>query len=411
MHTQNKLVKRLQLNTFLRLKNKTSLPCKRQLQLIPFLILLLISITTSFAQTDGIQIQHKIVFSEDGKYGGWPANHGIWSWENEILIGFVQASYKETNPGLHTYDRSTTENKYARSLDGGVTWKISDAYAAGQKAWGYDNNVPPEKAVKPMPMTEPIKDFTDPGFLLTFLRHNNDDGPSHFYYSKDKGYSWNGAYEFPDLETSGIANRTDYIVDGKQSLSVFVTTAKSNKKEGRVALVRTTDGGLTWKFISWITPEHGGFDIMPSSLRLSDTELLTTVRTRTVDKLDLISSYRSKDNGKTWERLKDPAPYTGSAGSPPALTKLKDGRLAMGYIYRSKNGSRVHVRFSEDNGETWNDEITLRSGDGANRDAGYPKITQRPDGKLVMIYYWNNALLKDAKPYRYIAATIFDPPK
>lgn len=362
-----------------------------------------------FAQSDGFDIEHKIVFSEDEKYAAWPANHGIWTWNNEILIGFVEASFKASNKGLHTYDITTARNKYARSFDGGVTWKITDAFESGQKAWGYDNSVPAEKAVKPIPMKEAMKDFTSPDFLLTFLRHNNNDGPTHFYYSNNKGKSWKGAFEFPDLGLSGIANRTDYIVDGKQSLTLFVTTAKANKKEGRVALVRTVDGGLTWTLESWITPEHGGFDIMPSSVRISDTELLTTIRTRTEDKLDLISSYRSKDNGKTWLRLKDPVPYTGSAGSPPALVKLKDGRLALGYIYRSQFGSRVHARFSSDNGETWGDEITLRSGVGTNRDAGYPKITQREDGKLVMVYYWNNALIESAKPYRYIAATIFDP--
>lgn len=160
-------------NSILKIRNSYK---KQRVVKLLFLILLIQS-AKSFSQTDGRQVQHEIVFSEDGKDGGWPANHGIWSWGNEILIGFVQASYKETNPGLHTYDKSTTENKYARSLDGGVTWKITDAYEIGQKAWGYDNNVAPQKAVKPIPMTEPIKNFTDPGFLLTFLRHNNDDGP------------------------------------------------------------------------------------------------------------------------------------------------------------------------------------------------------------------------------------------
>lgn len=107
------------------------------------------------------------------------------------------------------------------------------------------------------------------------------------------------AFEFSNLGIPGMANRTDYIVDGKQSMSVFVTVAKSNRKEGRVALVRTVDGGITWKLISWITVEHGGFDIMPSSIRISTTELLTTIRTRREDGLDLISSYRSIDNGET----------------------------------------------------------------------------------------------------------------
>ncbi len=380
-------------------------------QLIKILLLLFVVLqgSISFAQSDGKQIEHGIVFSEDGKYGGWPANHGIWSWGNEILVGFVEAPYHETAPGMHTYDIESSGNKYARSLDGGVTWTISDAFDSGQKAWGHDNNVAPEKAVKPVPLTTPIADFTDPGFILTFLRHNNHNGPSHFYYSNDKGKSWEGAFEFPDLGTPGIANRTDYIVDGKQSLSVFITVAKSNKKEGRVALVRTEDGGLNWELVSYITPEHEVFDIMPSSIRLSKSELLTTIRTRTKDGANFISSYKSADNGKKWKRLKNPAPDTGRGGSPPALAQLKDGRLALGYINRSDYGSRVHVRFSNDNGETWGDEVTLRSGDGANRDTGYPRLTQRSDGKLVMVYYWNNVLLKGSKPYRYIASTIFDP--
>jgi len=88
---------------------------------------------------------------------------------------------------------------------------------------------------------------------------------------------------------------------------------------------------------------------------------------------------------------------------------LKDGRLALGYIHRSEFGSRVHVRFSANNGESWGDEIILRSGDGASRDVGYPRMVQREDGKLVMIYYWNNVNQADAKPFRYIAATVFDP--
>ena len=36
-------------------------------------------------------------------------------------------------------------------------------------------------------------------------------------------------------------------------------------------------------------------------------------------------------------------------------------------------------------------------------------MAQRPDGKLILIYYWNNAVQPGAKPFRYIAATVFDP--
>src|SRR5690554_720569 len=105
-----------------------------------FLFLLIISWAT-YAQQEGRHIEHKILFQQNGKYGGWPANHGVWVWEDEILVGFVAASYKQSNAGLHTYDPSTAESHYARSLDGGETWSIQDAYSLGQKAWGHDNNI------------------------------------------------------------------------------------------------------------------------------------------------------------------------------------------------------------------------------------------------------------------------------
>lgn len=352
-------------------------------------------------------IQHGIVFYEEGRFGGWPANHGIWSWGDEILVGFVAADHKEKTG--HNYDPLTASNKYARSKDGGQSWIIEDAYSHGQTARGHDNNISDEKAALPSQISEAINDFTNPDFTLTFLRQNNNNGPTHFYYSNNRGADWRGPYKFPDLNTNGIANRTDYLVDGKNELSVFITAPKSNNKEGKVALVRTFDGGLNWEITSWIGDEHEGFNIMPSSLRLSPLELLTVIRSRTGNGQDFLSSYSSNDNGKTWIRLKDPVADTGQGGSPPALLKLKDGRLALGYIYRSEFGSRVNVRFSNDNGKSWSNEIILRCCDGATRDVGYPRMVQRADGKLIIIYYWNNAKQKGAKPYRYIASTIFDP--
>ncbi|MCW0482725.1 sialidase family protein [Gaoshiqia sediminis] len=353
-------------------------------------------------------IKHGIVFYQEGRYAGWPANHGIWSWDNEILVGFVEAAFREAK-GLHPYDPKTARNKYARSKDGGQTWLIEDAFDHGQTAKGQDNAIDDEYAVVPTPMSEPVGDFSNPNFILTFLRHNNHNGPSHFYYSNNKGVNWKGPFIFPDIDKNGVATRTDYSIDGEKELSAFITVAKPNGKEGRVALVRTTDGGINWHIVSWIGAESDGFDIMPSSLRLSTTELLTVIRTRTKDKQDLLTSYLTKDNGKTWEKLKDPVADTGKGGSPPTLVKLNDGRLALAYIYRSETGSRVNIRFSSDNGRNWGDEIVLRSGDGATRDVGYPRMVQRPDGKIVIIYYWNNANQEGAKPYRYIASTIVDP--
>lgn len=364
----------------------------------------------SFTTTDGTAlIQHLTVYGEDDRFAGWPANNGVWIWGNEILVGFVEAAHRETE-GFHTYSRETARNKYARSLDGGETWSIEDAYERGQTGFAYDHSIPESQAEQPQPLTEPMGDFTDPGFAITFMRDNYHNGPSTFYYTMDRGKSWQGPYSFPNLNTHGIGTRTDYLVEGPQTLVAFMNAAKENGREGRVIAVRTRDGGVNWELVSWIGGEPEGFDIMPSTVRISPTELFTVMRSRDVEpRRDHLKAFRSTDNGSSWTEETNPVFDTGNGGSPPALVKLRDGRLALAYIFRSDYGSRVHLRLSNDNGQTWSNEITLRSGDGATKDVGYPRMVQRPDGKLVVIYYWNHALRKDKDPYRYIAATIVDP--
>lgn len=351
-------------------------------------------------------IKNSVLYYNEGRFAAWPANNGIWIWDNEILVGFVEAAHKDKIG--HTYDRITARDKYARSKDGGNNWNIEDAFQSGQAGRRDDNELPDDFQKEPSPLTEKI-DFNNPDLALTFLRETNDTGPSFFYYSYNRGSFWKGPFRLPNLGTPGIATRTDYIIDGKHELTAFFTVSKENGKEGRILCARTCDGGLTWEKVSWVGSEPEGFDIMSSTVRLSPTKMLTVIRTRKGNGQDLLTSYVTKDNGKTWEQLKDPVADTGRGGSPPALLKLNDGRLALGYIYRSAYGSRVNVRFSSDDGENWSDEIILRGGDGATTDTGYPRMVQRPDGKLIMIYYWNNAKLEGAKPFRYIASTIFDP--
>lgn len=350
------------------------------------------------------EIRHMKVFYEKGEFAGWPANHGIWIWENEILVGFVRAKHKKKKG--HTYDRETARDFYARSLDGGMTWSIEEAFAHGQTAERYNNNLG-DGAKEPVLLEAPIN-FNHPGLALTFQRVTNTVGPTHFYYSYDRGKSWRGAFKFPQYPP-GTTNRTDYIVNGQHDLFSFVSIG-----HGKVGVSRTVDGGVSWELVSWIGPDRTdtstkGFLTMPSSVRLSSNKILSIIRQREDDGRDLLSSYLTEDNGLTWKKLVDPVSNTGVGGSPPALVKLKDGRLCLAYAVRAARHSRLAVKFSKDDGKTWGKEIVLRSNDGATPDVGYPRMVQRPDGRLVVVYYWNNAANAGSPPYRYIAATIFDP--
>lgn len=351
--------------------------------------------------TIAVPAHNVVVYREAGRYGGWPANHGIWSWGNEILVGF-EAGYFHYSAETHSIDRERPEEHLlARSMDGGETWTIEkhpDLRAPnGMKMAG----TPTEPGGKDAVDCPGGIDFTAPGFILTARMGDISAGPSHFYYSTDRGHNWNGPYKLGDFGQPGVAARTDYLVNAKHDLTMFLTVAKSNRKEGRVMVVRTQDGGKSWKVVSFIGPEPIGSDyaIMPSSVRLSPSTVITAIR-----HTHWIELWRSDDNLATWHMVNKPAPDTGR-GNPPSMIRLKDGRVAITYGYRAEPYG-MRARLSNDDGNTWGDEIVLRSDAGA-WDIGYPRTVQRSDGKVVTVYYYN----EHADQERFIAATIWDPGK
>ncbi|HNR34566.1 MAG TPA: sialidase family protein [Candidatus Hydrogenedentes bacterium] len=351
-------------------------------------------------------MKHVKVYFEKGRFGGWPANHGIWSWGNEILVGFSRGYYKDMGPSRHHIDREKPEEHLlARSMDGGETWQIEDPAAQGYL-------IPQGKALHgaetPGVKIPKLRDcpgnihFTHPDFAMTVRMSSIDAGVSRFYYSYDRGHSWEGPFRLPNFDTPGVAARTDYLVGGDRDCMLFLTAAKRNGKEGRPFCARTRDGGATWDFVSWIGPEPAGYAIMPATVRLAPEELITVIRCREGDS-SWLTAHVSRDNGQTWKEQGRPVESTGE-GNPASLTLLDDGRLCLVYGYRAKPFS-MRARISDDGGASWGKDIVLRD-DGAGRDIGYPRSVQRPDGKMVSVYYFHD----DATgPERYIAATIWDP--
>jgi len=352
--------------------------------------------------------EHVKVYYEAGRFGGWPANHGMWNWGNEILVGYSRGYYRDLGPTRHHIDREKPEEHWlARSLDGGLTWTHEHPAEKGfliPRGASLHGTETPGLALPPLAdLKEPI-DFTHPDFALTLRMESVDAGTSRFEYSYDRGKTWHGPYRLPDFGTPGTAARTDYIVDGKHDVLIFITVGKENGEEGRPLCARTTDGGVTWERVSWIGPEPAEFAIMPSTVRIGAAELLTTLRCRE-GTFRWISEWRSLDDGKTWVQEPDPVAYTGE-GNPPMLSKLQDGRLCLTYGFRAYPYS-IRARLSRDNGKTWGPQIILRD-DGADRDIGYVRSIQRPDGKMVTTYYIND---EETGPERYIGATIWDPNK
>lgn len=341
-----------------------------------------------------------LVYRQSGRFGGWPANHGIWSWGNEILVGFSVAWFQKREWMRHQMDSSKPEEPaFARSLDGGETWSVRLAPEQMLPRWGGKTGGRLDRAI----------DFGNPGFAMTMRFNDVDTGPTVCWYSEDKGQAWRGPFEFPDLGLKGIAGRPNYLVLGKSEALAFLTCAKSDKQEGRPFCARTRDGGLTWQFVSYLGEEPPGFGIMPAAVILKDGTTFAAVRMREPAtsnpqriQRDWIQAYVSRDQGKTWSNLSHVAD-TGRGGNPASLIVLPDGRIVCAYGYRLEPYS-MRARISRDGGRTWGDVITLRDG-GKAPDLGYPRSILRPDGKIVTVYYFND----DVHNERFIEAVIWDP--
>ena len=343
-----------------------------------------------------VQGRHVIVYHEKGRFGGWPANNGIWSWGDEILVGITKGYFK-SKKHHHSYDK--TKPGYSvlgRSTDGGETWGIEDPdnyIGDGGKATMLKRNI----------------DFSHPGFAL---RNDRD----LFLYSYDRGKSWKGPYRFPEFNTGPLTSRTDYLALGKDDCLLFLSSKTATVKatlQDRAFCARATEGGKTMQFIDWMTETDTIRSVMPATVRISETHLVSAMRRRydppitekPVLTKNWIDVYESLDNGKTWRFLhKIASTDTGLRnGNPPSMVRLENGRLCVMYGYRGVPYS-IRARVSDDNGKTWSKEIILRDG-ARNWDIGYTRSVVRSDQKVVTLYYFTS----DEPFENHIVATIWDP--
>jgi len=349
--------------------------------------------------------KHVVVYDEPGRYAAWPANGGFWMWGNEMAVAFECGWFKDRPDWMDGHARDEdrpNEDIVARSTDGGLTWthKKYDILSGG-----HDMRDIPEGM-----------DFSNPGFAF---KSQGD----RFYYSYDRGENWFGPYRIkvtglPDAGED-MESHTCYIINGKSG-GFFFFGVKPEGAQDRFYCTRTTDGGKTFQFLGWVSPPP---DKAPkferwavySAVKLSDNHLIAALRRKIIKKqgnirtLNWIDVYESRDAGKTWNFLSKVADTdvvnSEHNGNPPSILKLQDGRLCVTYGFRAEPYAMC-AKFSSDKGKTWSKPIILRTG-ARNWDFGYSRSLQRPDGKVITVYYWATPEHRN----QYIAATIWDPSK
>ena len=146
--------------------------------LLPWLAVLALAFASSIVSA--VEVENVVVYREPGRFGGWPANHGMWNWGNELLVGFGAGYYKDNGPTRHAIDHDQPEEHLlARSLDGGETWKIENPAEQGAlipRGEALHGTELPRVVDRPWTDCPGGIDFTHPDFAMTLRMSDNHGG-------------------------------------------------------------------------------------------------------------------------------------------------------------------------------------------------------------------------------------------
>ena len=190
-------------------------------------------------------MQHFIVCSHQHKYSAWPANGGMWLWNDEILVSYNRADFDPTEK-FHRISKEGRECIFSRSLDGGVTWAEVP----------FDNDIYKTES-KPIPPGG--LDFSKDGFVMRVGLPAVTIETDLFITSYDKGDTWHGPYKFPVFEFP-LTSRTSYHIEGSKVMRAFMSYSlpKEVNPHGytdKAFVALTEDWGESWKFVGAMTTD------------------------------------------------------------------------------------------------------------------------------------------------------------
>lgn len=354
-------------------------------------------------------LEHTTIYADPAYYAAFPSI--VARPDGELLVAFRRApDRRRFFAGRHTHTDPNSYLVLVRSQDAGRTWTREPELIYAHPFGGsqdpcmvqlqdgsllvssYAWMLLPEEGVSQAAAEPRWRVY---GWPFTFLG-------GYLMRSTNGGRSWQGpiippegegrAHYFPGVAIPAC-NR-GAMVQARDGMLYWLVqhSLESRPRHTILGLQVSGDGGLMW--------EDRGIAVADDQVVFNETSLIETpagdlvafIRTDGFEDHGVVA--RSTDRGKswTWQDM-------GVIGHPYHAARLPDGRVFLVYGYRHPPFG-IRARLLDPECRHFDaPELVLRD-DGGSTDLGYPWACALPDGRLLAVYYFNQA-----DGTRYIAGT------
>lgn len=211
-------------------------------------------------------------------------------------------------------------------------------------------------------------------FHVVWLSDPEENGYQSLRYSRSLtgGQDWQAAMKLDDSTCSCCWNTLALAKNG--SLNVLYRDMKPRD----MALLQSTDAGVSWQRISTVGEFNWQFDGCPhigGGLAIQDNHVYATVWTGLDTKAGLYT-VSSNDNGRTWTQPK----ALGNFASHSDIA-VNQNRIIAIWDERTADGSGIFIAKSQDNGATWSNADRLTE---PKVLATHPRIVATQQGFLAL---------------------------
>ncbi|MBT4501986.1 MAG: exo-alpha-sialidase [Gemmatimonadetes bacterium] len=377
----------------------------------------------------------------------WPRQGGIWRWEEEILVAYIESpcGYGHLREVGHGQEGIWKRGyvRLRRSHDGGKVWADAGKF--------FDNSLPVEEQRRVLrlddyrmdesgrhlgPPRREIDMRSRDAILLmgrSWCGEETEGGAGHIvrdnvaycFRSPDRGENWEEVPSiiWPDNTRTVVELANNYLKAENGRLFCWMVgcggiegVATPGGRTYSPQLYASDDQGENWEFYSEIycdadnriAASYPHIVVLPSGRWVC---FLGCWHQAAGARIRWTSMCVSDDRGLNWSAPRRIQEWSVS----PFPLLLKDGRLMVVYMRRSPDPTGLYAIISRDQGEAWSApqclrDDTLDAGPRGFVDGGYPVAVQLDDGQILVVYYWQ---LDDAGvPWhggrRFIGGTYFD---